>query len=443
MADSNDGFSVVGTRKVESDDWAVKKKKPYEGSADVERPTEAELISDEPPIIKKAETTKPKTKEELQKEYNAQRTEGQLVYGSLGAGAGSIYGLLMKAFPEAKIPPSANAEEAMDIVKKFAATRNLNERELADRLSRAGINVSSLDRSELLSRAVPMLEQQLGTAEAEAARLGSSVKPTINIPPSITPDIADIIQHSAVLTGDASSLARETGQHEMAHQRSQAGKQASSTAQQIAAPRGSSYTQLISSGEPHMPTPSGRVLVPQMVATDLEKQAIARLEQLGPARQQAEALIRQLKSEGKDVSALVAKINELSKQESVALQMLQEARKKQPGALARAGYATSRAPFLSSTLGGGLSGLSAYNLKEAAEQGTPPEFGFALANTLLNAASMVPPVGYGAPIRGIGTVGSLAMAPLQMGYEYLKRKGILPSTSVMDKVQRPGELPQR
>ena len=437
MADEKDDFAVAETRK--NDGWAVKKKKPYEP---VSMPTEAEKISTEPAAPAKAEEAKPKTQADLQQEYNAKRTEGQLIYGGAGAAAGSMYGMLMKAFPEIKIPPSASVEEAMSLVQKYAAERHLNQADLANRLSRSGIDVSQLNRAQMLEQAVPMLERQLGSAEAEATRLGSSMKPTINIPPSNVPDIADIIQHSAVLTGDASSLAREQGQHEMAHQRSQAAKQASATANKVAAPMGSSYTALISSGEPHMPTPSGRVLVPQTVATDIEKQALARLQQLTPARQEAEALVRQLRAEGKDVSSLVSKINELAKQETLALQALQQARQQQPGKFTQVGYGGAKMPFISSTLGGALGGLSAYNLNEAVQQGTPEEVVFAGVNTILNAMSMVPPINPPvAAVKGLGIAGSMAMAPLQMGYEYMKRKGIIPTKSVMDQQQKPGELP--
>jgi hypothetical protein len=251
------------------------------------------------------------------------------------------------------------------------------------------------------------------------------------------PDIADIVQHSAVATGGtnvptASSLARETGQHELAHLRSQAGKEASKTAEQIAKSRGTSYGQVLTSSQAHMPTPSGRVLVPQQLGTQMAEDAVQALQALTPERLAAEAEVRRLTALGKDTSKLTTKIADLQKQETLAFQALMQAESMQPGILTRTGMATGKFPKITGALGGLGTGLSAYDMYNAE---TPGEFALGAVNTGLGAMSMVPPVNVPmAAVRGFGTLGSLAMLPVNIGAEYARRKGYFGKPSVMDQI---------
>lgn len=384
--------------------------------------------------------TAPITTEGLQEQYNRERTAGQLGAAGAGSAAGLLYGGVNKMFPKPQMPSD---KAALDAERKLADIRRAKGVESADlrrALSSTGLDVNALDDARLMQQATPALERQLAEAERNAARYGSSVKPTINVPPvSNMADIADIVQHSGLREGESvSSLARETGQHELAHQRSQAGKVASSTAQDVAKARGTSYGNVLTSTEPHMPTPSGRVLIPQQVALQMEQEAVQALNAMEPMRLAAEAEIRRLKALGKDTSGIVSKLNELQKQETLARQVLREARNSKASFVEKAGVLAGRSPILSGVLGGAGTALSAYDLANAE---TPAEYILGGLNTTLGAASMVPPVNpVMAGVKGVGTLGSLGMIPINMGAEYLKRKGVIGKSSIMDQ-RRAGSSP--
>jgi len=384
--------------------------------------------------------SKPVTKEDLLADYNTQRTMGQIGAAGVGSAAGLLYGGVNKLFPKPEMPSD---KAAIDAERKLAEIRRAKGVESADlrrALSSTGLDVNALDEARLMQEATPALERQLAEAERNAARYGSSVKPTINVPPvSNIADIADIVQHSGVKEGEAvSSLARETGQHELAHQRSQAGKVASKTAEDVARARGTSYGNVLTSTEPHMPTTSGRVLVPQQVALQMEQEAVQALNAMEPMRLAAEAEIRRLKALGKDTSGMVSKLKELQKQETLARQILREARASNAPMVVKAGVLAGRSPILSGVLGGAGTALSAYDAMNAE---TPLEIGLGGLNTTLGVASMLPPVNpVMAGVKGVGTLGSLAMIPVNLGVEALKRKGVIGKPSIMEQ-RRAGSSP--
>jgi len=396
---------------------------------------EKDLLPEIEPLV--PEMTQGSTKEDLLKEYNAKRTGEQTFYGGVGAGAGFLGGALTGRLPKATLP---EAKETLDLERKLSEIQNasqLEKNDLLRKLRSSGVDVSDLDNARLLEEAAPRLEAQLGAAEARATAAGSALRPTINTAPiSSMPDIADIVQHSTVATGGtnvpvASALARETGQHELAHLRSQAGKEASRTAEQVAKARGTSYGQVLTGPQAHMPTPSGRVLVPQELGTKMAEEAIQALKALTPERLAAEAEVRRLQALGKDTSILTRKIAELQKQETLAVQALMRAESMQPGILTRTGMATGKFPKISGALGGAGTALSAYDLSQAE---TPGEFVLGGINTGLGAMSMVPPVNpASAAVRGFGALGSLGMLPINVYMEKLRREGKFGRGSVMDK----------
>ena len=421
------------TKNVIMDRWGV--------SVPAEEPTTAEIIS------KEAKPEAPKTdaqkKQELLDEYNAQRTQGQIYYGGAGASAGAGVGIASKFFPKPELPVGPDVGKASTNLAEIQASRAVESADLVNKLKSAGFDVSNLDQARLLQEVTPALEAELGKAEKAATSYGSSVKPTINVPPvSSLPDIVDVVQHSATSGLAPSSLARETGQHELAHARSQSSKLSSETAEKIARKEGTSYANVLTKGEGHAPTISGRLLVPQTVALQLEQEALQALDSLSPMRQAAEAEIRRLKSLNQDTSALVSRLNNLRKQETVAMQLLEQAKNVVPSRATKTGIASGRAPIISNVLGGALTGLSIQDLNEALEAGTPLDVILAGINAAFGAASMVPPVGPGAAVRGVGNIGSISMIPVNIAAEVAKRKGILPRAgSVMDK-RRAGTSPE-
>lgn len=387
-----------------------------------------------------APESKPVTKEDLLADYNTQRTMGQIGAAGAGSAAGLLYGGVNKMFPKPQMPSDKAALDAERKLAEIRMARGVESADLRRALSSTGLDVNALDEARLMQEATPALERQLAEAERNAARYGSSVKPTINIPPVSNPSgILDVVQHSG-LKGDevASSLARETGQHELAHQRSQASKVASSTAEDVARARGTSYGNVLSSAEPHVPTPSGRIMVPQILAKQMEEEAKVALQAMEPMRLAAEAEIRRLKALGKDTSGIVSKLNELKKQESLAMQVLREAKASRAPAVVKAGVLAGRSPIISGVLGGAGTALSAYDAMNAE---TPLEIGLGGLNTTLGVASMLPPVNpVMAGVKGVGTLGSLAMIPVNLGVEALKRKGVIGKPSIMEQ-RRAGSSP--
>jgi hypothetical protein len=418
---------------------ALKKLPPKPAS---ELPPPAE---DEATALPEVDTTpvpesKPVTKEDLLADYNSQRTMGQMGAAGVGSAAGLLYGGVNKMFPKPEMPSDKAALDAERKLAEIRMNRGVEARDLRSKLNSVGINTNHLDEARLMEEATPALEQQLAEAERNAARYGSSVKPTINVPPvSNMSDIADIVQHSGLKEGEsASSLARETGQHELAHQRSQAGKVASSTANDVAKARGTSYGNVLTSAEPHMPTTSGRVLVPQQVALQMEQEAVQALQAMEPMRLAAEAEIRRLKALGKDTSSIVSKLNELRKQETLAHQILREAKATNSGLAGLAiktGVRSGRAPLISGMLGGAGTALSINDMKEAQ---TPGEIALSAINSGLGIASMVPPVNpVMAGVRGLGTLASIPALGIS---EYLRRTGKVGKGSLMEQ-RRAGSSP--
>jgi nucleotide-binding universal stress UspA family protein len=416
------------------------KKLPPKPASELPPPAEDEATALPEVSAAPVPESKPVTKEDLLADYNSQRTMGQMGAAGVGSAAGLLYGGAHKMFPKPEMPSD---KAALDAERKLAEIRRAKGVEAADlrrALSSTGLDVNALDEARLMQEATPALERQLAEAERKAVRYGSSVKPSINIPPiSNISDIADIVQHSGLREGESvSSLASETGQHELAHQRSQAGKVASKTAEDVAKTRGTSYGNVLTSTEPHMPTTSGRVLIPQQVALQMEQEATQALQAMAPMREAAEAEIRRLKALGKDTSGMVSKLKELQKQETLARQILREARASNASMVVKAGVLAGRTPVLSGVLGGAGTALSAYDLANAE---TPLEIGLGGLNTTLGVASMLPPVNpVMAGVKGVGTLGSLAMIPVNIGAEALKRRGIIGKPSLMEQ-RRAGSSP--
>lgn len=197
----------------------------------------------------------------------------------------------------------------------------------------------------------------------------------------------------------------------------------------------------------------GQLMLPPAVGTEkMTREAQVAREALAIILPQISALesqIARLQARGQDVSNLIAQLEELRRAEGSARQLTKGMRvppqaglsfpekmavKMRPTTMPQAG-----ASLAGHTLAGVGAGL---NIGTALDESEDP-----ITRTLsgisgaFDVASMAPPIGVGIPAKGIGTLGGLAMLPVQAGYEALapetkekirKRLGI-PFKSVMEK----------
>jgi hypothetical protein len=197
----------------------------------------------------------------------------------------------------------------------------------------------------------------------------------------------------------------------------------------------------------------GQLMLPPDVGVEkMTREAQVAREALAIILPQISALesqIARLQAKGQDVSNLIAQLEELRRAEGSARQITKGMRvppqaglsfpekmavKMRPTTMPQAG-----ASLAGHTLAGVGAGLNIGTALDESED--PITRTLAGVSGAFDVASMAPPYGYGIPAKGIGTLGGLAMLPVQAGYEALapetkekirKRLGI-PFKSVMDK----------
>ena len=197
----------------------------------------------------------------------------------------------------------------------------------------------------------------------------------------------------------------------------------------------------------------GQLMLPPAVGTEkMTREAQVAREALAIILPQISALesqIARLQARGQDVSNLIAQLEELRRAEGSAKQLTKGFRippeaglgkVSQLGTKARPTTAPSAAgAALGHTLGGVGLGLNVATALDESED--PISRGLAGVSGAFDFASLMPPVGPGAVVKGAGILGGLGMLPVQAGYEYLspetkekirKRLGI-PFKSVMEK----------
>lgn len=207
-------------------------------------------------------------------------------------------------------------------------------------------------------------------------------------------------------------------------------------------------------------TGKGQLMVPSQAAGQVESIQATRTAQEAQVAREALAIIlpqiSQLESEiarmtaqGQDVTNLIVKLEELRRAEGAARQITKGINippQAGLGSMAKLGTKarpTTKPGLAASALGHTLAGTSAgINLATALDESADPiERGLAVMGGGFDALSMAPPVGVGAPAKGIGIVGGLGTAGLQAGYSFLspetkeklrKQLGI-PFRSAMDK----------
>lgn len=182
------------------------------------------------------------------------------------------------------------------------------------------------------------------------------------------------------------------------------------------------------------------MLPPEAGAQKMSRDAQVAKEALAvilPQISQLEREIAQASARGQDITEFVAKLEELKRAERSARQMTRGMNiPSQAGlgpleTLGTRARPTTKAGLGASVLGHTLAGGSAgYNIAEAMQEEDPIAKALGYTAAGFDIASMVPPIGIGAPIKGAGIVGGLAMPAIQYGYEKLLKP---PKKSVMEK----------
>ncbi len=182
------------------------------------------------------------------------------------------------------------------------------------------------------------------------------------------------------------------------------------------------------------------MLPPDVGAQKMTREAQVAREALAvilPQISQLEQEIARASARGQDISEYIAKLEELKRAERSARQMTRGMNiPAQAGlgpleTLGTRARPTTKAGLGASVLGHTLAGGSAgYNIAEAMQEEDPIAKALGYTAAGFDIASMVPPVGPFAPIKGAGIVGGLAMPAIQYGYEKLLKP---PKKSVMEK----------
>lgn len=356
------------------------------------------------------------------------------------------------------------------LLQKFAAApdklqREIYERSLRNALTEAGIDVANIkkdsDLIEVARRLVPQAtlgkEQQLTALREQAEALRAMQppvstgfpspldQPTGRIEPTLRASGPKVEGASGVenwmrsqagrahqvpdvLLGQATDMtkASETGAKALIEKDLR-------NLEKIKQIGGGEY-QLVGKG-------AGQLMLPPDVgAQKMTREAQVAREALAvilPQISQLEQEIARASARGQDVSEYIAKLEELKRAERSARQMTRGMNiPAQAGlgpleTLGTRARPTTKAGLGASVLGHTLAGGSAgYNIAEAMQEEDPiaKKLGYAAAG--FDVASMVPPIGIFAPIKGAGIVGGLAMPAIQYGYEKLLKP---PKKSVMEK----------
>jgi hypothetical protein len=162
-----------------------------------------------------------------------------------------------------------------------------------------------------------------------------------------------------------------------------------------------------------------------------------------------ESQIARMQASGQDVSNLIDQLEELRRAEGSAKQLtkgLKIPSESGLGMISKLGIRavpTTPTSAAGAMLGHTLGGIGAgFNLATALDESEDPiSRGLAGVSGAFDLASLVPPVGPLAVVKGVGMLGGLGMIPIQAGYEYLspetkqniKKKLRIPSKSEMDK----------
>ena len=356
------------------------------------------------------------------------------------------------------------------LLQKFAAApdklqREIYERSLRNALTEAGIDVANIkkdsDLIEVARRLVPQAtlgkEQQLTALREQAEALRAMQppvstgfpspldQPTGRIEPTLRASGPKVEGASGVenwmrsqagrahqvpdvLLGQATDMtkASETGAKALIEKDLR-------NLEKIKQIGGGEY-QLVGKG-------AGQLMLPPDVgAQKMTREAQVAREALAvilPQISQLEQEIARASARGQDVSEYIAKLEELKRAERSARQMTRGMNiPAQAGlgpleTLGTRARPTTKAGLGASVLGHTLAGGSAgYNIAEAMQEEDPIAKALGYTAAGFDIASMVPPVGPFAPIKGAGIVGGLAMPAIQYGYEKLLKP---PKKSVMEK----------
>jgi hypothetical protein len=377
-----------------------------------------------------------------------------------GAGAGLALGTLLQ--------------------KYFAAPdklqRDLYEKAIKNALAESGIDVAGFKGSDLIAEARRFVSQQPLAAEEKLAGLKTQAEELRALQPSMStgfPSPLDQPTGRVEPTLRASGPRREGASAIENYMRAMAGAehqvpdviaaratdmtktsptgatkllQEDVAAQKKIAGMGAGDYQLAGKG------PGQLMLPPGVGAEKMTREAQVAREALAIILPQISALesqIARLQAKGQDVSNLIAQLEELRRAEGSARQLTKSFRippeaglgkVSQLGTKARPTTAPSAAvTALGHTLGGVGLGLNVATALDESED--PISRTLAGVSGAFDFASLMPPVGPGAVVKGAGILGGLGMIPVQAGYEYLSpetkekiRKGLrIPFKSVMEK----------
>ena len=361
--------------------------------------------------------------------------------------------------------------------KYFAAPdklqRDLYENAIKNVLAKSGIDVAGFKGSDLIAEARRFVSQQPLGAEEKLAGLKTQVEGLRAVQPSVSTGFPSPLDQPAEATLRASGPKREGASAVENYMRAMAGAEhqvpdviaaratdmskASPTSahtllqQDVAAQKkiagmGGGDYRLVGQG-------SGQLMLPpEAGAQKMAREAQVAREALAIILPQISALesqIARMQASGQDVSNLIAQLEELRRAEGSAKQLtkgLKIPSESGLGMTSKLGIRAAPTTVPSSAramLGHTLGGLGAgFNLATALDESEDPiSRGLAGVSGAFDLASLVPPVGPLAAVKGVGMLGGLGMIPVQAGYEYLspetkqniKKKLRIPSKSVMDK----------
>ena len=242
---------------------------------------------------------------------------------------------------------------------------------------------------------------------------GSAPAPRGTIP---TPGELDRLQHATTAPTPTTSLARERGQQFGTKQTFEQGRRAQSTAAELAR-RGITAPpeEILGRLGTFSPTTSGRVLIPQNLATDVEAMRAA------SAAKEAEELSKL------QTAARAAADQEVA-------QMMKQGQRGVLGSMAEA-VGKSR---VTSGLAGAGAGLSFYDALQRWNEGDRSGAVIAALGGIGGLAAAVPPIGpVGAGVKAVGTGVGLASIPAQYINDLIKGKAEMPEF-----VQKLGGLAQ-
>lgn len=299
-------------------------------------------------------------------------------------------------------------EEILDVVSRpgaatagalaGVATRSATKGMLTDPVAKEAEQFLKFERQQKLKA----LADKLAAEKLAAQGVAAPTAPRGTIP---TPGELDRLQHATTAPTPTTSLARERGQQFGTKQTFERGRQASSTVSELAK-RGITAAPEEALGRlgAYSPTTTGRVLIPQNLATDVEAMQAANaakeVERLNALKSAAQA----------EADAEIA-------------QMLKQSQK---GPLRSVAEAAGKSRVVSGVAGAGA-GLSFYDALERWNEGDRSGAVIAALGGIGGLAAAVPPIGpVGLGVKAIGTGLGLASIPAQYINDVIKGKTELP-----------------